>query len=100
MSDPNRIRCVHCERMRINHLGPQLFCTTQGRHTFKAARSAKSQALPTVKIVPVPALDDFKGRLAVLKEIVDSLILEHGDQATVEFDAGANNIAVNVLIYR
>lgn len=44
----------------------------------------------------IEELDDFEGSLKQLKYIVDSLVIEFGENSIVKFDAGYNN--VNVII--
>lgn len=44
----------------------------------------------------IEELGDFSGSLKQLQYIVNSLVKEFGENATVEFDAGYNNVCVIV----
>lgn len=44
----------------------------------------------------ISELCDYHGSLGELNKIVESLVKKHGEDAMIEFDAGYNNIIVNV----
>jgi hypothetical protein len=48
--------------------------------------------------VRIIALEDFAGTLQRLKDIVDDLNTQYDPQSFINFDAGHNNISVEVLV--
>lgn len=56
----------------------------------------KNQSISSPNSTIISELCDYHGSLRDLNKIVESLVKKHGEDAMIEFDAGYNNIIVNV----
>lgn len=46
--------------------------------------------------IEINSLSDYHGSLKKFKEIVDDLTITYGEYSLIEFDAGYNNVSVNL----
>lgn len=78
--------CKCPKEMTVNAKAPNARKVTRRRAT----------PVPRPNPVYVHDLDDFKMTLGAMKTIVDGLVSEHGERATIYCDAGHNNVQVMI----